>query len=310
MSPAGSPLIRRFGVFRLFRQPNPQGTQKIQILRSERPRLRCFRHGLLCRFFLRLIQPDGRLQHQHHLKPLGPDVAHYAGDLIGFRNRFVDGFAQLLNEIAYLTIQIQPPRAPQRFRIADDRVFLTILRFAAKGNAVGCGCYTFRVVEYVKLGRKLGIGTRVAAKILRNRAQNAVSPVEKKTPAQGTPFQPPVGERSERPGLSGKAKESRDLDAKKSTDTRTVARNLTRGAVRGGQGFWKPFARIIHALWHEVTGVFFALFALFFIQNTWRVHNAWRSGPEHRHFIVYLLLALVFAYFSITAFATSRRHKH
>jgi hypothetical protein len=158
----------------------------------------------------------------------------------------------------------------------------------------------FSCVEYVNLGRKLGIGTRVAAKILRNRAQNATSSAGNRTPATPAPT-------TRRQQTTGPAKAQ---PTKNQLDTRTVTRNLTRGAVRGGQGFWKPFARIVHALWHEVTGVFFALFALFFIQNTWRVHNAWRPGPEHRHFIVYLVLALVFAYFSITAFVTSRRHKH
>ncbi|MGC1781121.1 MAG: hypothetical protein WA708_01220 [Acidobacteriaceae bacterium] len=155
-------------------------------------------------------------------------------------------------------------------------------------------------MEYVNLGRKLGIGTRVAAKILRNRAQNAASPARNKTSATPVP-----ATHRQQTASPAKAQPTRNR-----TDTRTVARNLTRGAVRGGQGFWRPFARIVHALWHEITGVFFGLFALFFIQNTWRVRDAWRSGPEHRHFVVYLILALVFAYFSITAFVTSRRHKH
>jgi hypothetical protein len=144
-------------------------------------------------------------------------------------------------------------------------------------------------VDNVRLGRKLGIGTRVVAKMLRDRKPN-VNYDEQNAPLK--------------PTSRGSAEKSKPID------TRTAARNLTRGAVRGSQGFWKPFARIAHALWHEITGVFFALFALFFIQSAWRLHGSWRSGSQHGRFAIYLVLALVFAYFSVTAFVTSRRHKH
>jgi F0F1-type ATP synthase assembly protein I len=59
-----------------------------------------------------------------------------------------------------------------------------------------------------------------------------------------------------------------------------------------------------------VTGVFFAIFALFFAQNAWRMRSAWRAGEEHRHFLIYLLLLLVFAYFSATAFWNGRAAAH
>ena len=162
------------------------------------------------------------------------------------------------------------------------------------------GCYTFSVVEYVNLGRKLGIGTRLAAKILHDRSNGKPSAGSAKTVASP---QPSAKQRQPDPRVVTRP-------AKKQVDTRTATRKLTRGVAQGGREFWKSFARIFHALWHEVTGVFFAIFALFFAQNLWKVHNAWRFGPEHRHFIIYLLLAIVFAYFSITAFVTSRRPKH
>ncbi len=88
---------------------------------------------------------------------------------------------------------------------------------------------------------------------------------------------------------------------------RAVTRNVARGTQGFGRAFWKPFAHASRALWHEITGVFFAIFALFFAQNLWRTRTAWRTGPEHRHFAVYLIFLLVFAYFSVTAFVTSRR---
>ncbi|HZC44067.1 MAG TPA: hypothetical protein VE195_07830 [Acidobacteriaceae bacterium] len=89
---------------------------------------------------------------------------------------------------------------------------------------------------------------------------------------------------------------------------------LVRKAAQGGRGFgrafWKAFSDAGSALWHEVTGLFFALFALFFAQGLWRVRDAWRFGPEHRHFEIDLVMTVVFLYFSISAFVRSRRTPH
>jgi hypothetical protein len=86
---------------------------------------------------------------------------------------------------------------------------------------------------------------------------------------------------------------------------------LVRKAARGGRGFgkafWKPFSAAGRALWHEITGLFFAIFALFFAQSLWRVRNDWRVGPEHQHFVIDLVMTVVFLYFSISAFVRSRR---
>jgi hypothetical protein len=156
----------------------------------------------------------------------------------------------------------------------------------------------FSVVEYVNLGRKLGIGSRVAATILRSRVQSAS--------LGGTA------------ATSAKAKAESDFGRAETRtvriDPRTSARNLTIGVARGsrgfGQAFWSPFLRAVRALWHEVTGVFFAIFALFFAQSLWRVRADWYAGPQHHRFAAYLVFMLVFAYFSIAAFVSSRRSNH
>lgn len=87
----------------------------------------------------------------------------------------------------------------------------------------------------------------------------------------------------------------------------TVKRTVSSGGRGFGRGFWKPFIRAVRALWHEVTGLFFAIFALFFAQGMWRVRDAWKNGPEHRHFAVYLAFTILFAYFSVSSFVSSRR---
>lgn len=193
-----------------------------------------------------------------------------------------------------------PSRAPLRGVFEGNGHMWINFRFCyEREKRFVAGCYTFSVVEYVKLGRKLGIGTRVAAKVLRDRTRNAPSnagAVRAKASAATAAQRKQVVER---------------IQAAKRVDPRARARNATRGVVRGsrgfGQGFWKPFARVARALWHEITGVFFAIFALFFAQSAWRLRAAWRSGPEHDLFAIYLICAALFVYFSVSAFVSSRR---
>lgn len=161
------------------------------------------------------------------------------------------------------------------------------------------GCYTFSVVEYIKLGRKLGIGTRVAAKILRQRAQSASS----STPSVRAAADPQSS--GQRP-----APAQRSFTAKSPLPRNVASAKVIRGVAAGsrgfGRGFWKQFSVAAGALWHQITGVFFAIFAVFFAQNLWRVRGAWRFGPEHGYFIIYLIVTVLFAYFSINAFTRSR----
>jgi hypothetical protein len=142
-------------------------------------------------------------------------------------------------------------------------------------------------VSYQKLGRKLGVGTRVAAKMLRERRQTA----------QAAPAPRPSAD-SRPPSATAKAT---------SPPVREVGRRAARGTAGFTRAVWTPFRHAAGTLWHQVTGVFFAIFALFFAQNAWRMRSAWRAGAEHRHFIIYLLLLLVFAYFSATAFWSGRQ---
>jgi hypothetical protein len=71
---------------------------------------------------------------------------------------------------------------------------------------------------------------------------------------------------------------------------------------RFGRAVFGPLLHIGGTLWLEITGLFFALFALFFVQNVVKLRSAWRSGPEHGHLMLYIGLAMVFIYFSATSF--------
>jgi hypothetical protein len=173
------------------------------------------------------------------------------------------------------------------------------------------------------IGRKLGIGTRVAGKILRERARNGAAPrpsagkaAAVKTPAAKVHETAVADAREALPDLPRNpeprpAAPPRQAAPVNRRDPRTTARNATRGAIRGtrqfGRGFWKSFGHAAHALSHEISGVFFALFAAFFAQCAWETRSAWIVGPEHRHFWIYIIVAAVFLYFSVSSFVRSRR---
>jgi hypothetical protein len=94
-------------------------------------------------------------------------------------------------------------------------------------------------------------------------------------------------------------------------NSRVRAHAFSKGLAQGGRGFWsssvRPFARAGKALWLEITGLFFALFALFFAQNVYRLRSDYAHGPEHEHFVIYCVLLVVFGYFSASSFVRARR---
>jgi hypothetical protein len=139
-------------------------------------------------------------------------------------------------------------------------------------------------MEPKKVGRTLGIGVRVASNMLRERVERAAAshpgPVTAKIPFAGTHPAAP-----DRP-----AQASARVAAAK------------RGAKAFGQAFLGPFTHAGSILWLEITGLFFALFAAFFVQSVYRVRTAWRQGPEHTHVLFYGALALAFAWFSFSSF--------
>ena len=143
-------------------------------------------------------------------------------------------------------------------------------------------------MEPKKVGRTLGIGVRVASNMLRER-------VEKASAAHSAPVEAGNG----RPAAPPQTRASIKLDSK-------VA-GAKRGAKAFGQAFLGPFTHAGSVLWLEITGLFFALFALFFVQSTYRVRASWWHGPEHAHLLLYASLAVGFAWFSVSSFLRAYR---
>jgi hypothetical protein len=143
-------------------------------------------------------------------------------------------------------------------------------------------------MEPKKVGRTLGIGVRVASNMLRER-------VEKASAAHSAPVEAGNG----RPAAPPQARPSIKLDSK-------VA-GAKRGAKAFGQAFLGPFTHAGSVLWLEITGLFFALFALFFVQSAYRVRASLWHGPEQAHLLLYAALAIGFAWFSVSSFLRAYR---
>ena len=144
----------------------------------------------------------------------------------------------------------------------------------------------FVTMEPNSFGRKLGIGVRVAGNIARARAAEA----------NRSAAVVPVAAAPEARRQSDPAQRSQNL-----------GRGLGRGTKNFGSAFFGPFLHAGGVLWLEVTGSFFALFAIFFAQNAFRLRAEYAAGAQHEKFLVFAVLTLVFAYFSVSSFVQARR---
>ncbi|HTW49143.1 MAG TPA: hypothetical protein VMD92_14420 [Acidobacteriaceae bacterium] len=157
-----------------------------------------------------------------------------------------------------------------------------------------------------KLGQVLGIGARLAAKTIRERAAQtgsavAVSPANPAAAERG--MQPAAAAAPETP--RGPAPNTRSSTIAANPDTGGFVRRLARGAGRFFATLLRPFAHAGHLLWLEITGVFFGLFALFFLSHGWQTVHA--AGWRDRHAEVYCGLGLLFAWFTLSSFWRARR---
>ena len=170
-------------------------------------------------------------------------------------------------------------------------------------------------MEPKKVGRALGIGVRVASNMVRQRVAQAgetpsapIAPeIASPEPAPG-PFSTTNGRTTVgRPASSAKSGSRPGASAQKPPSLGMRAGTANRGLKAFGQAFLGPFTHAGSILWLEITGMFFALFALFFVQNVYRVRAAWRQGPDHAHLLLYVLLAAAFGWFSISSFTRAYR---
>jgi hypothetical protein len=154
-------------------------------------------------------------------------------------------------------------------------------------------------MEPHRFGRKLGIGVRVASRMAKEHAAKASAASASQTPTPQAATAPPPQSRPVPPPPPAPKKNYAE-----------PARRVGEGTRRFGKAFIGPLAHVSGTLWLEITGLFFALFAVFFGQNAWRARAGMLHGPEHVRFLVYAAVTLVFAYFCVSSFIkASRRSK-
>jgi hypothetical protein len=150
-----------------------------------------------------------------------------------------------------------------------------------------------------RLGRILGIGTRVAADKLREGSTRAAAAPR---PAGSSPPPPPRTSAA----TSNSAPPQRSVPAPAALAE--GSRRLARGAGRASASLLRPFAHASRILWLQITGLFFAFFALGFGLHSWQIYRA--AGWRDHHLPLYILFGVLFAWFAVTSFwRASRRRK-
>lgn len=136
-----------------------------------------------------------------------------------------------------------------------------------------------------EMGKRLGIGVRVAGRIAQQRAAaNAQAKSQHSAGMPGAASQPPIHAHAVH------------------RQTGKVAGAATRNLGRGIGGFLRPFGRVGGILWLEVTGFFFGLFALYFAIDIWRTRLGYAAGPQHTHFLISVGMTVVFCYLCVSAY--------
>jgi hypothetical protein len=167
-------------------------------------------------------------------------------------------------------------------------------------------------MDSVRFGRALGVGARVAAKTLATAVDAATSPNPSAagTTKDGAESGPAAASSS---AAADKAESSRvrQQAAKTTAQVRQTSAGLKEGSKRFRESVGGPLARLSGALWLELTGVFFGIFAVFAAGGAWRLRGAlYGTGANHDahgRFLAAVLMAAVFGYFCVSSFVKANR---
>ncbi len=151
---------------------------------------------------------------------------------------------------------------------------------------------SLRSVDYEGTGRKLGVGMKVLGRMAKQRLDKLDEPAK---PATVPPNPRPPVPRAAAPPVAVPPVAARKAKA------------VREGGRRFGHAVWGPFTKAGHVLWLEITGLFFALFGIYFFTEAWKRRADWQAGSEHTHLLVYAAVTLVFGYFCVTSFVRARK---
>jgi hypothetical protein len=170
-------------------------------------------------------------------------------------------------------------------------------------------------MDSVRFGRALGIGARAAAKTLVTAMDAATSPnpsaeVNAKQTA-GAVTRAEAGQTA----ASGKGEAAAarlvEKSARTAAQVRQTGRGLKEGGKRFGEAMWGPLAKASGALWLELTGVFFGIFAVFAASGAWKMRAALletaTNHDAHGRLLISVAMAALFGYFCISSFVKANR---
>jgi hypothetical protein len=174
-------------------------------------------------------------------------------------------------------------------------------------------------MDSVRFGRALGVGARAAAKTLITAVDAATSPnpssVEKAK--QSTEAAPSVASTSTAasgttaPSGTTAASGVRQQAARTAAQVRQTRKGLKQGSKRFSEVMGGRLVRLSGALWLELTGVFFGIFAVFAAGGAWKMRAALRETAANHDAHVRLLfsvgMAMLFGYFCISSFVKANR---
>ena len=167
-------------------------------------------------------------------------------------------------------------------------------------------------MEPNRVGRILGIGTRVVASKLRDGTAGAAAAVERSRATEaaagsGAKSSPAAG--SAAASGSARAAEVRATGARPAVPSSAAvaegSRRLARGAGRFSASLWKPFAHATGLLGLQITGLLFAFFALGFGAKSWQLYR--ETGWRDHHLPLYLGFAVLFLWFAVSSFWRASR---
>ena len=143
---------------------------------------------------------------------------------------------------------------------------------------------TLESMDRVRFGRALGYGARHAAKTLLQAADAATTSTPTRRAGSAAPT---------------------DRVAEKVVQTQRTVAATKKHAGKLGRSVWTPVARVSSVVWLQVTGLFFALIAMFLAQGAWKERAAWHLPLGSHAAVRFYVLAVAFAafaYFSVSNF--------
>jgi len=170
-------------------------------------------------------------------------------------------------------------------------------------------------MDSVRFGRALGIGARAAAKTLVTAVDAATSPnpsAEVKA-KQGAGAVPSADAGPTAASSKGEAAAARlgEKAARTTAQVRQTGLGLKEGGKRFGEAVWGPLVKVSGALWLELTGVFFGIFAVFAATGAWKMKAALRetaaNHDAHGRLLISVAMAALFGYFCISSFVKANR---